>query len=293
MKLALPSPGYRSREACVKMERTDGLVVDRGKAMSKVRGPAVAGQFYPADPEKLKSVIGRFMDEVLGSDDLQVPRAIIAPHAGYVYSGAIAASAYAHVAAGRGLIRRVVLLGPAHRVPVQGVAASSAQAFSTPLGQVPLDRPAIKALLGGGGVSQHDEAHAPEHGLEVHLPFLQEVLGAFHLVPLIVGEVPAEEVAHVLQDFAVEPHTLIVVSSDLSHYNPYEIAMRRDRETSLRIERLQPLAAGQACGRCAINGLLHLARLQGWEARTLLLRNSGDAAGSRDQVVGYGAYLFN
>lgn len=259
--------------------------------MSKVRSPAVAGQFYPADPEKLKSVIGRFMDEVLDSDDLKAPRAIIAPHAGYIYSGAIAASAYAHVAAGRDVIRRVVLLGPAHHVPVQGLATSSAQAFATPLGQVPLDRPAIKALLGRGGASLHDEAHAPEHGLEVHLPFLQEVLGAFHLVPLIVGEVPAENVAHVLKDFAVEPHTLIVVSSDLSHYNPYEIAVRRDRETSLRIERLQPLAAGQACGRCAINGLLHLARLQGWKARTILLRNSGDTAGTRDQVVGYGAYL--
>lgn len=258
--------------------------------MDKVRRPAVAGQFYPADPDTLRSLIERFMDEATGNGAL--PEAIIAPHAGYVYSGPIAASAYAHLGGGRDTVRRVALLGPAHHVPVQGLAASSADAFATPLGQVPLDRPTIEALLELPQVSINDAAHAPEHGLEVHLPFLQKVLQSFHLVPLIVGEVPPQDVAQVLEKLTAGANTLIVVSSDLSHYNPYEVAVRRDRETSLRIERLQPLAAGEACGRCAINGLLHLARRRGWKVRTIDLRNSGDTAGSRRQVVGYGAYLF-
>lgn len=259
--------------------------------MSKVRRPAVDGQFYPADPARLQEVIDKLMRQAEPGGS--VPRAIIAPHAGYTYSGPIAASAYAYVAAGRHTLERIALLSPAHRVPVRGLATSSARAFATPLGDVAVDQQSVEELLAFPQVTTHDEAHAPEHGLEVHLPFLQTVLEEFQIVPFVVGDVPARDVASVLASFAADEKTLIVVSSDLSHFQHYERAVRLDRETSERIEMLQPLAAGQACGRCAINGLLHLARDREWQARTVDLRNSGDTAGSRDQVVGYGAYLFD
>jgi AmmeMemoRadiSam system protein B len=261
-----------------------------GDNMMQVRRPAVAGTFYPEDAAQLRTTVAQFLREASGGKRL--PRAIIAPHAGYVYSGPIAASAYAHVAAGKTPYRRVVLLGPAHRVPVDGLAMSSADAFATPLGEVALDRDAIAELLALPQVITDDGAHRPEHGLEVHLPFLQSVLGSFSLVPIVVGRATAEEVAAVLVPFADDAETLIVVSSDLSHYQPYEIAKRLDRETSREIEMLQPLSAGQACGWKAINGLLYLAATKGWEAVTVDLRNSGDTAGPHHQVVGYGAYLF-
>jgi MEMO1 family protein len=258
--------------------------------MSWVRQPAVAGQFYPASPKQLQSMIDAFLAGA--SRNGALPRAIIAPHAGYVYSGPIAASAYARLAPGRAQFQRVVLLGPAHRVPVRGLAASSASAWTTPLGSVSLDQETIGELVLLPHVDFDDEAHAPEHGLEVHLPFLQTVLDNFRLVPLVAGEAPAAEVAKVLQRFAADPATILVISSDLSHYQSYERARALDHETSRAIEQLQPLGMEQACGRNAINGLLLLARQQGWGARTLDLRNSGDTAGPRHQVVGYGAYLF-
>lgn len=258
--------------------------------MSTIRPPAVAGQFYPAEAARLRSQIEQYLQAAAESG--QVPRAIIVPHAGYVYSGPIAASAYAYLRPGRQQIRRVLLLGPAHHVPVRGLAASSADAFATPLGAVPLDRDAIDHLLELPQVHIQDEAHAPEHGLEVHLPFLQMVLADFQLIPLIVGEAAPEVVAEVLAQYADDSHTLIVVSSDLSHYQDYDRACYLDRATSQSIERLRPLPAGQACGRHAINGLLYLANERGWEAQTVDLRNSGDTGGSRHQVVGYGAYLF-
>ncbi len=265
--------------------------------LSKVRPPAVAGQFYPADPHRLRATVDGFLRRARGNRDASpaalVPHAIIAPHAGYPYSGPVAATAYVQLAPGRDTIRRVVLLGPAHRVPVRGLAASSAAAFATPLGEIPLDRQAVERLVELPQVTLFDEAHAPEHGLEVHLPFLQLVLSDFHLVPLVVGEAMAAEVARALQPFAGDDGTLLVVSSDLSHFLDYESARQMDRQTSEAIEALQPLGAGQACGRHAINGLLQLARQRGWRAHTLDLRNSGDTAGPRDQVVGYGAYRFD
>lgn len=263
--------------------------------LSNVRQPAVAGQFYPADPQRLRTTVENFLRQARGNGDAPstAPRAIIAPHAGYPYSGPVAASAYAQVAAGRETVHRVILLGPAHRVPVRGLAASSASAFATPLGDVPLDRDAIRRLLDLTQVRFFDEAHAPEHGLEVHLPFLQMTLDDFHLVPLVVGEATPEQVAAVLEPFAGQEDVLLVISSDLSHYLDYESARRRDRQSTKAIEALQPLGAGQACGRHAINGLLKVARERGWQARTLDLRNSGDTAGPRDQVVGYGAYRFD
>lgn len=264
--------------------------------LTEVRQPAVAGQFYPAAPRRLRTTVEGFLRQAQGNGDAPpaaIPRAIIAPHAGYPYSGPIAASVYAQVAPGRDAIRRVILLGPAHRVPVRGLAASSAGAFATPLGDVPLDREAVRRLVELPQVILFDEAHAPEHGLEVHLPFLQITLSDFHLVPLVVGEATPGEVAEVLEPFAGDDRALLVISSDLSHYLDYESARRMDRQTSDAIEALQPLAAGQACGRHAINGLLQLARRHRWRARTLDLRNSGDTAGPRDQVVGYGAYRFD
>jgi MEMO1 family protein len=258
--------------------------------MSWIRRPAVAGQFYPASPRQLQEMVDEFMADAAGNG--QMPRAVIAPHAGYIYSGPIAASAYAHLEAGRESVRRVVLVGPAHRVPVRGLAASSAVAWTTPLGTVSLDGDAIRALVALPQVRYDDEAHASEHGLEVHLPFLQTVLDDFLLVPLVVGEASPIEVAGVLERFAGDPATIIVISSDLSHYEDYERARLLDQETSRAIEKLEPLNMGQACGQKAINGLLLLARQQGWRARTVDLRNSGDAAGPRHQVVGYGAYLF-
>ncbi|MFW5940376.1 MAG: AmmeMemoRadiSam system protein B [Chloroflexota bacterium] len=254
-----------------------------------VRRPAVAGQFYPAEAAVLRQMVLGFLRDAHGDDSM--PRAIIAPHAGYIYSGPIAASAYARVSAGAEAVKRVVLMGPAHRAAVRGLAASSADAFATPLGEVLLDREALESVVGLPQVHYDDEAHEPEHGLEVHLPFLQLVLSSFRLAPLIVGVADPADVAEVIQSLLDDETTLLVISSDLSHYQSYESARRLDAETSRRIETLRDLRMDQACGQYAINGLLHVARQRGWQAQTVDLRNSGDTAGSRRQVVGYGAYV--
>jgi AmmeMemoRadiSam system protein B len=222
------------------------------------------------------------------------PKAIIAPHAGYVYSGPIAGTAYARLAVDRAQIRRVVLLGPSHRVPFRGLAASSASAFETPLGLVPVDAGAVEIATSLPHVAVLDRAHDREHSLEVHLPFLQETLDDFALVPLAVGEASPDEVGAVLEAQWGGDETRIVVSSDLSHYHDYETAIGLDRTTSRNIEALRPEAIGydHACGRNPINGLLSVARERGMHAETIDLRNSGDTAGPRSQVVGYGAYVF-
>jgi hypothetical protein len=260
--------------------------------MQTVRPAAVAGAFYPADKHQLQAVVRQFLAQAEGGGGL--PKAIIAPHAGYIYSGPIAASAYARLRQGRGRIRRVVLLGPAHRVGFRGLAVSAAQAFATPLGQVPVDREACDALAALPFVHTLDQAHAQEHSLEVHLPFLQEVLGAFSLVPLVVGDAAPEEVCAVLEALWGGEETLIVISSDLSHYHDYATARRMDAATSRAIESLRREDIGyhDACGRLPISGLLIAAKRRGLSAKTVDLRNSGDTAGSKDQVVGYGAYVF-
>ncbi len=260
--------------------------------MSPARRPAVAGLFYPSEPSELRAMIRRELAACEASG--AAPKAVIAPHAGYVYSGPIAASAYARLSLGREKIQRVILLGPSHRVPFHGLAASGADAFETPLGAVPLDRPAIDTLLQLPQVHLLDAAHAQEHSLEVHLPFLQVILDAFKLVPLAVGDAGPEEVAEVLLSVWGGEETAIVVSSDLSHYHDYETARRLDEATSRAIEMLRPedIQYEDACGRVPVNGLLHAARARGLSATTLDLRNSGDTAGSRDRVVGYGAYAF-
>lgn len=261
--------------------------------MATVRPPAVAGMFYPDDPAELKIQVDRYLAEA--GDDHPPPKALIAPHAGYIYSGPVAASAYAALRPLRGRIRRVVLLGPAHRVPLRGLAAPSAAAFDNPLGRVAVDQQAVAELARSfPWVSVDDRPHAPEHSLEVQLPFLQEVLGEFQVVPLVVGDASPGEVDAVLEALWGGPETLIVISSDLSHYYDYDTARRLDTAASQAIERLDAAALEpeQACGRIPIQGLLETARRHGLRAETVDLRNSGDTAGPRDQVVGYGAYLF-
>jgi AmmeMemoRadiSam system protein B len=249
--------------------------------------------FYPGDPRELHGIVKDFLDRAEPSGP--VPKALIAPHAGYIYSGPVAASAYARLAPARDTITRVVLLGPAHRVGFAGLAASSADSFSTPLGHIPVDQAAVEKVLALPQVRLLDEAHALEHSLEVHLPFLQEVLGQFKLVPLVVGDADPEEVAQVLETLWGGEETLLVISSDLSHYHDYETARRMDAATSKAIETLRPQDIGfeDACGRNPINGLLTLARRRGLHAETVDLRTSGDTAGPRDSVVGYGAYVFH
>lgn len=261
--------------------------------MTKIRKPAVAGTFYPDNVEQLQHLIDNFLAEAPSGKP--VPKAIIAPHAGYIYSGPIAASAYASLAKTGQAIERVVLLGPTHRVPIRGLAASSDEAFATPFGLVSLDTAAMEAILELPQVQVRDDAHLFEHSLEVHLPFLQTICADFRLVPLVVGDATTAEVAEVLEKLWGGPETLIVVSSDLSHYHDYRTARQMDEATSDAIEKLQPDAIGrdQACGRIPIRGLLHTARQHHLHAHTVDLRNSGDTAGPRDRVVGYGAYIFS
>jgi hypothetical protein len=260
--------------------------------MTTVRNPAVAGLFYPGDPRELRAMVADYLGAAQAAGT--VPKAMIVPHAGYIYSGPIAASAYARLIPARRQITRVVLLGPAHRVGFHGLALSSADYFTTPLGSIPVDAATVKKIASLPQVRVMDVAHAQEHSLEVHLPFLQEVLGEFTLVPLVVGEASPEEVSEVLDLLWGGPETLIVISSDLSHYHDYATAQAMDRATSQAIERLQPdgIQYDDACGRNPVNGLLTVARVRGLKARTIDLRNSGDTAGTRERVVGYGAYVF-
>jgi hypothetical protein len=247
--------------------------------------------FYPGDPAELARTVRAYLQQAPRAEG-PPPRALIAPHAGYVYSGSIAGTAFARLSPLRGKVRRVVLIGPSHHVGFRGLAVPSADAFSTPLGEIPVDRIAVERLLALPQVVQRDDAHAREHSLEVQLPFLQEVLGAFELVPIAAGEASAEEVAEVLEPWLDDSATLVVISSDLSHYHDYASARRMDAATSRAIEDLRPEALDweSACGRVGIRGLLTLARRRGLSMHTLDLRNSGDTAGPRDQVVGYGAY---
>lgn len=260
--------------------------------MNTVRKSAVAGLFYPDDPRALKAQLGEFFAGVTAVD-APIPKAIIAPHAGYIYSGPIAASAYARLKPARDRIRRVVLLGPAHRVGFRGLARANAEYFETPLGRVPVDTEAMASIANLPQVVVRDDAHLQEHSLEVHLPFLQVLFHDFTVVPLVVGDATAAEVGEVLERLWGGPETLIVISSDLSHYHPYAIAQQLDRATSSAIEHLryEDLDYESACGRVPVSGLLYVARRRGLNAQTIDLRNSGDTAGPRDRVVGYGAYF--
>ena len=259
------------------------------------RPPAVAGMFYPAEPASLAVAVRGYMDAssppVHEQHERGPIKALIVPHAGYQYSGSIAATAYRLLSESGDGVSRVVLLGPAHRVYVEGMAIPDAEAFDFPGGTIRLDLPALASIGQLPGVCVSNEAHAGEHCLEVQLPFLKEVLGEFELVPFVVGMCPNSQVAAVLDHLWGGPETLIVVSSDLSHYLPYTAACDMDRRTSRSIlNRSIDLDGHQACGAHAINGLMVIAQQKGMTVEELDVRNSGDTAGDRSRVVGYGAF---
>ncbi len=266
--------------------------------MQAVQTPAVAGLFYSADPQQLDAEVRGFLAEGRKRgrvERLQRPKAIIVPHAGYVFSGAIAGSAFAAIAEQAAQIKRVLILGPPHRMPVRGLATTGVSAFETPLGRVPIDEETVERLLANHPqIKRVDQAFDNEHCIEVQLPFLQVLLERFSIIPLLVGSVDAQQVAEVLEPFWDQDDSLILISSDLSHFLDYATAQNLDARTSEAILGLDPDRIGpeQACGRHAIAGLLQLAKAQHGEARLLDLRSSGDTAGPRDRVVGYGAYEF-
>jgi AmmeMemoRadiSam system protein B len=249
--------------------------------------------FYPGEAPVLSAAVRAYVDAA-ELPNLPAPKALVAPHAGYVYSGPVAGSAYALLAAHAEATSRVVLLGPSHRVPFRGLAYSEAERFLTPVGTVDVDRAAYETVADLPQVRAFEAPFEGEHSLEVQLPFLQLVLADFRVVPFLVGEATTDEVAEVLERLWGGKETLILVSSDLSHYLPYERAREIDAATTRAIEALRPEDIGydQACGRNPLNGLLREAKHHGLKALTLDLRNSGDTAGPRSQVVGYGAYAF-
>ena len=258
----------------------------------KVRPAAVAGTFYPGDGATLAREVDAMLEETAAAAPAPAfPKIVIVPHAGYIYSGPIAASAYGRLGPARGIARRVVLLGPVHRVPVRGLALPGADAFDTPLGRIAVDAEAVASVRGMPQVVESPRAHALEHSLEVQLPFLQRVLGTFTLLPLAVGDATAEEVAQVLERLWGGAETVIVISSDLSHYLPYGDARRIDSVTASSIVALDTrISHEQACGATPVTGALLAAKRRGLAAQLLDLRNSGDTAGDRGQVVGYASF---
>ena len=260
--------------------------------MTVIREPAVAGQFYPGNASELCTTIRMLFEEVQ-EEDSPAPKALIVPHAGYIYSGPVAATAYARLRPYREQYTRVILLGPCHRVAVRGLAMSGADVFRTPLGDVPLDRDVISGLA-APEVRIADATHQFEHSIEVHLPFLQTVIESFSLVPLVVGDATRETVAEVIDALWGGPETLIVISSDLSHYLTYNEARSRDQATCQAIESLESHSIDHdgACGATPIGGFLISAKQRSMKVTTLDLRNSGDTAGDRNRVVGYGSWLF-
>jgi AmmeMemoRadiSam system protein B len=265
--------------------------------MSVIRPPAVAGTFYPGDPVRLREQLDELIEGAVASRDPGVPvatspKAVIAPHAGYIYSGPIAANAFRPLEPLRGRVRRVVLIGPSHFVPFTGIALPGADAFETPLGQVALDADGVAHAEQFPQVVTLPQAHGREHGIEVELPFIQSVLGEVGIVPMVTGSATAEQVGEVIDALWGGDETLIVISSDLSHFYDYDTARRLDDATARAIVEMRPedLGEGSACGRLAIQGLLWAAERRDTGVALLDLRNSGDTAGPRNEVVGYGAF---
>ncbi|GLQ29564.1 AmmeMemoRadiSam system protein B [Litoribrevibacter albus] len=257
-----------------------------------IRQPAVAGSFYPDDSQQLSAMIAQFMDSAIESEPIsRCPKMLISPHAGYIYSGAVAASAYHQLEDYTDTIKRVVILGPSHRVPLQGVAIPDASYFKTPFGNIEIDQSALLTIKHLDGVKVSPHAHAYEHSLEVQLPFLQRILVDFKIVPLVVGQTEPHIVSGVINALWGGQETLFVISTDLSHYHAYEHARELDQQTSSAIEHLHTdINCDQACGCYALNGALMAAKHHHLTLSTLDLRNSGDTAGTKNQVVGYGAY---
>lgn len=258
-----------------------------------IRPAAVAGTFYPSDPNQLSHTVSNYLQHATTTGS--PPKAIIAPHAGYIYSGTIAANAYHLLSSAKATIKQVILLGPSHHIPFLGLATCEADYYATPLGNIPLDKELTNQLLKLPQVSVVNAAHAKEHSLEVHLPFLQTVLDEFTLTPIVVGDASAEEVSEVLDMIWGGNDRLIIISSDLSHFYNYEQAQQLDRKTSDAIVDLEPnlIHSQEACGSIPIKGLILQAIKRDLHAELLDLRNSGDTAGSHDRVVGYGAYRFD
>lgn len=266
------------------------LSLDRHK--SRLRPPAVAGMFYPADANELRHDVTGYVEAgSTGAAVARPPKALIVPHAGYQYSGPVAGSAYRRLRDGSAGIHHVVMIGPSHRVPIRGLAVPSVDSFATPLGDVPVDAAGRERLSELGLVGVSDAAHAAEHSLEVQLPFLQVVLDEFDILPITVGSASAEQVARVIDAAWGGPDTLVLISSDLSHYHTWSDARRLDADTTRSIvERRSDLPDERACGACGINGLMQVARERGLAVELLDQRNSGDTAGDRSRVVGYGSY---
>lgn len=256
----------------------------------RIRQPAVAGMFYPADPAELRAMVDRFLQNGHGTSP--APKILIAPHAGYVFSGPIAGSAFRVLEPLRATVRRVVLAGPTHRIPFRGIALSSARTFATPLGEVPVDEAAVGRISVLPEVVPFDLAHAEEHSLETHLPFLQRSLDRFSVVPLVTGDVAPASLVAVFDALWGGDETLFCISTDLSHYLPCERAREVDRRTAEAIEALAPerLDRDQACGGVALAAALLSARKRSLNVVRLDLRNSGETAGTREEVVGYGAW---
>ena len=255
------------------------------------RQPAVAGSFYPANPQQLQHMLTQYLHDA--KTDAKVPKAIIVPHAGYIYSGPIAASAYARLKNAHAIIKRVVIIGPSHRVAFKGLAVSQADNFITPLGSIPVDLFAVESIVHLPFVYTIEQAHSHEHSLEVQLPFLQAMLDDFSIIPIVAGDASSEQVSQVLDLLWGGSETLIVISSDLSHYHDYATAQQLDKATSKAIENLQyeQLDFESACGRVPVSGLLRLAKNKALTVKNIDLRNSGDTAGDKHRVVGYGAYI--
>ncbi len=284
-------PAGRAARSTIGVVMTDHEAPVANGDAPRIRPPAVAGTFYPASPDDLRTAVRQaFAASVPPVVDAPTPEAIVVPHAGYVYSGAIAASAYARIIPARSTIRRVVLLGPSHRVYVRGLAVPSVDAFLTPLGVVPIDTRARDIAFGCAGVEVDDRAHADEHSLEVQLPFLQTVLDEFTLLPLSVGDATVDEVAAVLEALWDGPDSLVVVSTDLSHYHHYDDAARLDARTAAAIVARSAIDDHDACGARPLRGLLRVVTDHGLAVEQLDLRNSGDTSGDRHRVVGYGAF---
>ncbi len=253
------------------------------------RQAAVAGTFYPHDAKELRSQIVDLLEA--NSRQGVTPKVLIVPHAGYLYSGPVAATAYSQLRSVAAAIERVIILGPSHRIPLDGIALPESKAFATPLGKVEVDAEACRQLMSLDQICESERAHMMEHSIEVHLPFLQVVLPKFKIVPMLVGSAEPDEVAEAIECVWGGKETLIVVSSDLSHYRPYEEAEILDAETTQAIQKLDGHLDGeQACGCVAINGLIVVAKAHNLHVSVIDLRNSGDTAGCREHVVGYGAY---
>lgn len=266
--------------------------------MTTIRPAAVAGMFYPDNPGELGTTVEKLLESVEAKDFGDVPadgpKAVIAPHAGYIYSGMCAAGAYRCLALARKAVERVVILGPVHRVPVDGLVTSSADFWRTPLGDVPVDVQKVNQLTDFPQVTVNDRAHSAEHSIEVHLPFLQSIFPeGFSIIPLLVGRASPEEISEVIEYLWDGPETRFVVSSDLSHYLGYNEARALDAETAKAIEQLEWTSIGyeQACGRLPISGMLKTAVAHDLRIDRVALCNSGDTAGPKDRVVGYGSWI--